>query len=155
MDGRRSRSSRGATLKLRVIAVGKLRDEGLRALCDDYKKRIQRYASIEELELKEAAALLPKLGKSAWVVALDPRGVEPTSTELARKLERWLELGRPEVAFVIGGADGLGDDVQARADERLSLSRLTLPHRLARLLLLEQLYRAFSILRNEPYARED
>jgi 23S rRNA (pseudouridine1915-N3)-methyltransferase len=92
---------------------------------------------------------------SAWVVALDPNGEELTSTQFAERLNRWLQLGKPEIDFVIGGADGIPRAVLDRADAKVSLSRLTLPHRLARVLLFEQLYRAFAILQNEPYARED
>jgi 23S rRNA (pseudouridine1915-N3)-methyltransferase len=84
------------------------------------------------------------------VVALDERGSEYTSVELARRVERWLHAGR-DVALVIGGADGLSVDAMARAGEKLALSRMTLAHRLARLVLVEQLYRAMTILRGEPY----
>jgi 23S rRNA (pseudouridine1915-N3)-methyltransferase len=142
-------------MKLRVLAVGKLRDEGLRALCAEYQARIRRHVPIEQVEVKDSDDLLAKLGKNPWLVALDPRGEQPTSSGLAQKLSRWLECGRGEVVFVLGAADGLPDAVLRRSDERLSLSQLTLPHRLARVLLLEQLYRALSILKNEPYAREN
>ena len=83
-------------------------------------------------------------------MALDERGREATSEELARRLGGWLRDGR-DVVLVVGGSDGLGQAVRERADEALSLSRMTLAHRLARLVLLEQLYRAFTILRGEPY----
>ena len=83
-------------------------------------------------------------------MALDERGREMTSPELARRVGSWLEGGR-DVALVVGGSDGLSEDVLARADERLSLSRLTLAHRLVRLVLVEQHYRAMTILRGEPY----
>jgi 23S rRNA (pseudouridine1915-N3)-methyltransferase len=155
VDGRRPGAGGGEALKLRVLAVGKLKDEGLRALCDDYRTRIRRYAPCEELEVKDGAALGAKVGKGAFLVALDPRGEELTSSQLAQRLSRWLGLGRSEIAFVIGGADGLPRELMEKADAKLSLSRMTLPHRIARLVLFEQLYRAFSILRNEPYARED
>jgi 23S rRNA (pseudouridine1915-N3)-methyltransferase len=83
-------------------------------------------------------------------VLLDERGTEETSAALARRVARWLERGQ-DVALVVGGSDGLSDAVRARADEVLALSRMTLPHRLARVVLLEQLYRAMTILRGEPY----
>ena len=83
-------------------------------------------------------------------MALDERGDQPTSLELARRVERWMTRGQ-DVALVIGGSDGLAPAVLARAQERLALSRLTLAHRLARLVLVEQLYRAMTILRGEPY----
>jgi 23S rRNA (pseudouridine1915-N3)-methyltransferase len=84
------------------------------------------------------------------VVLLDERGEEPTSLELAQRLSKWLQRGQ-DVALVIGGSDGHSEELRARAQETLSLSRMTLAHRLARLVLLEQLYRAFTILRGEPY----
>jgi 23S rRNA (pseudouridine1915-N3)-methyltransferase len=92
---------------------------------------------------------------TGWLVALDPGGRELTSSEFAHQLSRWLELGKAEIDFVIGGADGIPKALLERADSKLALSRMTLPHRLARVLLFEQLYRAFAILKNEPYARED
>jgi 23S rRNA (pseudouridine1915-N3)-methyltransferase len=87
-------------------------------------------------------------------VALEVDGEAVTSTELSKRVERWSSTGKGVVAFVIGGAEGIPKDLSRSAVARLSLSKLTLPHRLARVLLLEQLYRALSILRGEPYARE-
>jgi 23S rRNA (pseudouridine1915-N3)-methyltransferase len=84
------------------------------------------------------------------VVLLDERGTEETSAALAKRVARWQAQAR-DVALVIGGSDGLSDAVRARGDEVLALSRMTLPHRLARVVLLEQLYRAMTILRGEPY----
>ncbi len=88
------------------------------------------------------------------VWALDERGDQVTSTELARALEQMMNRGEQQLSFVIGGADGLPPALLTRATRRLSLGRLTLPHRLCRLILLEQLYRALSIVRGEPYHRE-
>jgi 23S rRNA (pseudouridine1915-N3)-methyltransferase len=130
----------------------------------EYAKRIARYArfAVEEVPEarraagtpkardEEAEALLARIGARERVVALDERGREATSPDLARRLASWLQDGR-DVTFVVGGPDGLGDAVRERADETLALSRLTLAHRLARLVLVEQLYRAFTILRGEPY----
>lgn len=142
-------------MKLQIVAHGKLKDKGLRSLCDDYIARIRRYVRCEEIELKDANGFERAIAEGALVVALEVDGEAVSSTELSRKLERWLAQGKGVVAFAIGGAEGLPKDFSARAQHRLSLSRLTLPHRLARLLLAEQLYRALSILRGEPYARED
>jgi 23S rRNA (pseudouridine1915-N3)-methyltransferase len=108
----------------------------------------------DELEVKTAADLATALPPDALVVALEVEGEALNSTELSRRVERWGRTGKGVVAFVIGGADGIPPTLSKNADARLSLSRLTLPHRLARVLLLEQLYRALSILRGEPYARE-
>lgn len=140
-------------MKIVVIAVGKLKEPWARAGCDEYKKRLARHFPVEEIEVKEPAALIARLPARHRVVALDEHGRAPTSDELAARLAAWMSSGAPGVVFAIGGADGLPADLLARSDEKISLSRLTLPHRLARLLLFEQLYRAHSILRGEPYHR--
>ncbi|HEX6273214.1 MAG TPA: 23S rRNA (pseudouridine(1915)-N(3))-methyltransferase RlmH [Polyangiaceae bacterium] len=142
-------------MKLAVVAVGKIRERDLRAVADDYKKRIQRYVRCDEIEVGSDAALERALPREATVVALDPEGDALTSTAFAKKLEGWGRRGKGDVAFVIGGAEGIPDALLAAANSRLSLSTLTLPHRLARVVLLEQIYRAFTILRGEPYAREN
>ncbi len=151
-------------MKLRVIAVGRDRSGLYAPAVEEYAKRLARQARFELVEVPEArkhagtpqarieegATLLAKLGPRERVVALDERGDELTSQELAVRVGRWLERGQ-DVALVIGGADGLAPEVLSRADERLALSRFTLAHRLARLVLVEQLYRAMTILRGEPY----
>lgn len=142
-------------MRLLIIAQGKLKDRGLRALVDDYLSRIKRYARCEEIEVKDASQLLSVVPAEATLVALEVDGEQLSSSALATRVERWLGRGKGLVAFVIGGAEGLPKEIGARADHRLSLSSLTLPHRLARLILAEQLYRSLSILRGEPYARED
>jgi 23S rRNA (pseudouridine1915-N3)-methyltransferase len=93
--------------------------------------------------------------KDVLLVALEVDGAALSSSELAKKLGAWTSQGKGNVAFAIGGAEGLPRELSARAAFRLSLSSMTLPHRLARLILLEQIYRAFTILRGEPYAREE
>ncbi len=139
-------------MKITVLAVGKLRDAWVREGCDEYAKRIARHQPLDVVEVKDAAQLASRVPPRARLVVLDERGREPTSAELAARVAAW-QAGALPVALVVGGADGLPADLVARADEKLALSRLTLPHRLARLLLLEQLYRALSILRGEPYHR--
>lgn len=142
-------------MKILVIAQGKLKDKGLRALVDDYLGRLERYVRCQEIEVKEASQLLGAVPADATLVALEVGGEALSSSALAQRVERWLGHGKGVVAFAIGGAEGLPKEIGARANYRLSLSSLTLPHRLARLLLAEQLYRSFSILRGEPYAREE
>ncbi len=153
-------------MRLRILAVGRDRSGLFQPAVEEYARRISRHARLEIVEVPEARkyagtarareeegeSLLARISERERVVALDERGAEPTSPELARRLAAWLEGGR-DVALVVGGADGLSEAVLRRADERLSLSRLTLAHRLARLVLAEQLYRAFAILRGEPYHR--
>jgi 23S rRNA (pseudouridine1915-N3)-methyltransferase len=129
-----------------------------------YAERVRRHAELELVELpaakgalppadarrREAAALLGKLRPESWLVALDERGTLIDSTELARLVATARDAGR-ELVFGIGGDEGLDASVRDRAWKVVALSRMTLPHRLARLVLIEQLYRAFSILRGEPY----
>ena len=142
-------------MKLFVVAVGKIREKSLRAVADDYLERASHYARVREVEVKSDAELERALPREATVIALDPAGDAVTSRELAARLERWGRRGKGDVAFVLGGAEGIPQALLDGAHARLSLSSLTLPHRLARVVLFEQLYRAFTILRGEPYARED
>jgi 23S rRNA (pseudouridine1915-N3)-methyltransferase len=142
-------------VKLAVVAVGKIREKNLRAVADDYLARLRHYVRTDELEVKTDAELARAVPREATVIALDPDGEQLTSRELAKRVESWGRRGKGELAFVIGGAEGIPEALLAAAHARLGLSRLTLPHRLARVLLFEQLYRAFTILRGEPYARED
>jgi 23S rRNA (pseudouridine1915-N3)-methyltransferase len=141
-------------VKITLLAAGKLREKDVRAVCDDYLGRIQRYVRVRELETKDADALRASLPPSDVVVALEVWGKAISSEEFAKKLELWGRKGKGEITFVIGGAEGIPKDLSAEAHYHLSLSSMTLPHRLARVLLVEQIYRGLSILRGEPYARE-
>ncbi len=145
-----------------VLAVGRLRP-AFRAAADDYLVRLKRYAKVEEVELREpraatpaearrreAAALTDRLPDGAAVVALARTGSPWSSLELARRLAGWQERGRP-LALVIGGSHGLSPDFLARTAERWSLGPGTLAHELARVVMLEQLYRGYTILRGERY----
>jgi 23S rRNA (pseudouridine1915-N3)-methyltransferase len=141
-----------------VIAVGKIKERGERAWIDDYAKRIGRYASYHELELKDGSEaeveerFRKALPARASVVALEVEGKAWSSNELARFVGQCEDGAVQNVVFLIGGAYGLPASTSRAAQLRLSLSALTLPHRLARLLLVEQIYRAFTILRGEPYS---
>ncbi len=153
-------------MKLRVVAVGKDRSGLFAPAAEEYAQRLERYLKLEVVEVPEARkhagtarakdeegeAILARLRDAERVVLLDERGTEEASTAFARRVARWLEQGK-DLALVVGGSDGVSDAVRARADEALALSRMTLPHRLARVVLLEQLYRAMTILRGEPYHR--
>jgi 23S rRNA (pseudouridine1915-N3)-methyltransferase len=146
-----------------IVAVGKLRAY-YREAADDYLRRLKRYVSVSEQEVREAShaptpatqladeakRLEAKIAPGAAVVALTREGVGWSSRDLAVQLERWLVASRP-VALVIGGSNGLGPSLHAGAHSRWSLGPLTLPHELVRVVVLEQLYRAFTILRGEPY----
>jgi 23S rRNA (pseudouridine1915-N3)-methyltransferase len=146
-----------------LLAVGRLRPY-FREACDDYLRRLRRYARVREVEVKEASRapapaaqreeeaerLLEKVPAGATVVALDRAGTPWTSEELAKRVERWQLAARP-IALVIGGSHGLAPGLLAAAALRWSLGPLTLPHELARIVVVEQLYRAWTILRGEPY----
>lgn len=141
-------------MRLQVLAVGRLKEQALRVVADDYLARIRRYVRCDEVEVKDPRGLPSALMPDALVVALEVDGRALSSTSFARQLEQWGSRGRGLVSFVIGGVEGIPEALSRSAGMRLSLSSLTLPHRLARVVLLEQIYRAFTILRGEPYARE-
>ena len=138
--------------------VGKLKESHFRQAADDYLSRIARYARVAETELKDGKPELiaerfeRALSERSLVVALEVSGRSLSSEGLASYLDRSALDGSSTISFLIGGADGLPREVSARADLQLSLSAMTLPHRLARIVLLEQIYRAFTILRGEPYS---
>ena len=138
-------------MKVVVLAVGKLRDRHVAALCDDYLARARRHLPIEVIEPEDDAALARRWPAAGETIALEPGGVGWATGELAKQIERRMTHGTRSLTFVIGGADGIPGALVKKADLRLSLSALTLPHRLARLILCEQIYRALAIIRGEPY----
>lgn len=154
-------------MKLTVVAVGRLKERHWRDAAEEYLKRLGPYATVNVAEVAdrdlsrdefaavaaEGADTLRALASGAYIVALDRGGRQLSSEEFAGWLAAHGLAGRSSIAFVLGGAAGLAPDVLVRADERLSLGALTLPHQLARVVLLEQLYRAFRIMRGEPYHR--
>lgn len=155
-------------MKLALLSVGDKLPAWANTAVAEYLKRMPREARVELVEIKpekragqsadsikaaEAARLLEKVPAGARLLALDEHGREVTTKELADLMARWMSEGR-DVALVIGGADGLATTLLDKAEAKLSLSRLTLPHALARVLLAEQLYRAISLLNNHPYHRE-
>lgn len=137
-----------------ILAEGKLKDSGLRALCTDYFKRCGRTLSVEEREVRDLTALRAAIPERRTLVVLDERGKQLTSREFAALLRRWVEMPSMPVVFVIGGADGFDEELRAQADLVLALGRMTFAHRLVRVMLAEQLYRAVSILQGSPYHRE-
>ena len=144
-------------MRVLVVAVGRVKDRALRDAIDEYEKRIRRYVACDEVELKDDSPArvqdaMSRATAGATVVALEVGGRALDSPAFARSLERFGSRGKGVVAFLIGGADGIPPETSRAAHERWSLSALTFPHRLARLVLVEQLYRAMTILRGEPYA---
>lgn len=154
-------------MRLTVVAVGRLKERHFREAADEYLKRLVPYATVRVVEVpdrdvsrdearalaEEGASVLKAVPAEAHVVVLDAGGTEYDSVGFSHWLEQAMLEGRSSLAFVIGGAAGLAPEVLERASERVSLGRMTLPHQLARVVLLEQVYRAFRIARGEPYHR--
>ncbi|MBI3528845.1 MAG: 23S rRNA (pseudouridine(1915)-N(3))-methyltransferase RlmH [Betaproteobacteria bacterium] len=160
-------------MKLHILAIGHKPPAWVVAGFEDYVRRMPREARIEVTEIKpaprsgraqsaasifrilavEKARFLAALPPGCVRIALDERGKQLTTAELARKLAAWMR-GGSDVAFMIGSADGLDQELKANADLLLALSAMTLPHAMVRVLLAEQLYRAMSMIRNHPYHRE-
>lgn len=154
-------------LKITVVAVGKLKEKFWVAACDEYLKRLRPYAKVTVAEIpdvdparaggvetaleREGAGILAAVPEGAHVILMDIEGKQRSSVDFSRHLDDLALRGASELAFVIGGSDGVSDAVRARADETFSFGPITLPHNLARVVLLEQLYRAFKISRGEPY----
>ena len=154
-------------MRIRIVAIGRLRAGPEASLIDDYLTRYERtgrslgldMVQVEEFEARkggqaeEAALLLKSLERSDFVVALDERGKTMTSPQLADRIADVRDAGLRDMAFVVGGADGLTPDVRDRADLIMSFGKMVWPHMLARVMLTEQLYRAASILAGAPYHR--
>ncbi|HYK81923.1 MAG TPA: 23S rRNA (pseudouridine(1915)-N(3))-methyltransferase RlmH [Gemmatimonadales bacterium] len=139
-------------MRYRVVAVGRVKNAALRAACDDYLGRLRHYTRVEEREVRDEARLLDAIPEGSRLVALSRTGEPWTSGQLADWTASWEQDGR-DVTFAIGGAEALPATVLGRAERVWSFSRLTLPHELARVILYEQLYRAYTIRRGERYHR--
>ncbi|MDH3530369.1 MAG: 23S rRNA (pseudouridine(1915)-N(3))-methyltransferase RlmH [Acidobacteriota bacterium] len=150
-------------MKLHFIWVGKTKNKHWRALQEDYLKRLSHFTKFSITEIKDKAPhesleiegnrILAKLNHSSFVCLLDVRGSSLSSEKLAREIEKWQIRGLKEVTLIIGGAEGLSSAVLKRADYSLSLSFLTLTHEMARVVLIEQIYRAYTIIKGYPYQK--
>ncbi|QQZ09425.1 23S rRNA (pseudouridine(1915)-N(3))-methyltransferase RlmH [Heyndrickxia vini] len=157
-------------MNISIITVGKLKEKYLKQGIEEYLKRLTAYAKVEIIEVpdekapeilseiemeqvkqKEGERILAKIHPDAHVIALAIQGKMKTSEELADGIDKLGTYGKSKIAFVIGGSLGLSDEVMKRANESLSFSKMTFPHQLMRLVLVEQVYRAFRIMRGEPY----
>ena len=143
-------------MKLRIAWIGKTRSPAIQSLTAEYLKRLSRYAACDALELVSEAALLKQVEKSGGrtqpvLVLLDSQGRQLASEEIANFLEYHLSHDTQDLQFAIGPADGWTGATRARAQQVLSFGKITLPHELARVILLEQLYRGFTILKGHPY----
>ncbi|MCP1161158.1 MULTISPECIES: 23S rRNA (pseudouridine(1915)-N(3))-methyltransferase RlmH [Bacillus] len=157
-------------MNISIITVGKLKEKYLKQGIDEYLKRLSAYAKMDIIEVpdekapeelsdiemiqvkqKEGERILAKIHPDAHVIALAIEGKMKSSEELADTIDKLATYGKSKIAFVIGGSLGLSQEVLQRADEKLSFSKMTFPHQLMKLVLLEQVYRSFRINRGEPY----
>ena len=157
-------------MNISIISVGKLKEKYLKMGIDEYIKRLSGYAKMEIIEVpdekapenlsdadmlivkeKEGERILSKISDDSYVIALAINGKEHSSESLAKKIDQLATYGNSKVAFVIGGSLGLSEAVMKRSNDTLSFSKMTFPHQLMKLILVEQVYRAFRINRNEPY----
>lgn len=157
-------------MEINIISVGRLKERYLQEGIDDFIKRLRPYSRINMIELaderipanpslkeqeaiknKEGERILSSLGERTYVIALDIKGKPMSSEGLARSIQDLQVQGYSSISFIIGGALGLSTDLLKRADFRLSISQMTFTHQMVRLILLEQVYRAFRIIRGEPY----
>ncbi|ATD56099.1 23S rRNA (pseudouridine(1915)-N(3))-methyltransferase RlmH [Clostridium chauvoei] len=157
-------------MNITLISVGKLKEKYLKQAIDEYSKRLSRYCKLDIIELpdektpdnasekeeqqikdKEGQLILSKIKDNMFVVAMDLKGKQITSEELSDFIENCGVMGNSNIAFIIGGSLGLSQEVIKRANYKLCFSKMTFPHQLFRVMLLEQIYRAFRIMKNEPY----
>ena len=157
-------------MNITLITVGKLKEKYLKQAIDEYSKRLSRYCKLEIIELndektpdnasekeeqlikeKEGKQILSKIKENAFVIAMDLGGKNLTSEEFSKFIEQNGVMGNSNIVFLIGGSLGLSDEVKKRANYKLCFSKMTFPHQLFRVMLLEQIYRGFMIIKNEPY----
>lgn len=157
-------------MKITIISVGKLKEKYLKQGIEEYLKRLTAYANVNIIEVadekvpenmsdadmlnakqREGERILRSLTADTYVITLEIQGKMLTSEQLAAKMDELATYGKSKIAFVIGGSIGISEEVQKRSDYALSFSKMTFPHQLMRLVLVEQIYRGFRIIRNEPY----
>jgi 23S rRNA (pseudouridine1915-N3)-methyltransferase len=157
-------------VKIKIISVGKLKEKYLNMGINEYLKRLSSYAKIDIIEVNDEKApdnlsdsdienikntegdkILSKIDQDEHVIALAIEGKQRSSEELADEIDQLMTYGTSKICFIIGGSNGLGSNVYSRANALLSFSKMTFPHQLMRLILLEQIYRSFRIMKNEPY----
>lgn len=157
-------------VNISIVTVGKLKEKYLKMGIDEYLKRLSAYAKVEVIEVadekapevlselemvqvkqKEGERILAKISQDTYVIALAINGKMQSSEELADTLDKLATYGKSKIAFIIGGSLGLSEEVLKRANELLSFSKMTFPHQLMKLILVEQIYRAYRINRGEPY----
>lgn len=150
-------------MKFRFVWIGKTKDKNWKTLQDEYLKRLSHFVKCEIAEIKDSAKhegseiegkrILEMLNPKTFAVLLDVQGKAISSHQLSAEIDRWQTVGYKEVTFIIGGFEGVSETIRERADYLLSLSFLTFTHEMARVVLLEQLYRGYSILKGFPYQK--
>ena len=150
-------------MHFRFIWIGKTKHKNWRALQEEYLKRLSHFVKFEITEIKdsgkyetkedEGKRILEKMNQSSFVCLLDVKGTSISSHKLAKEVIKWQNRGLKEIIFIIGGADGVSFEVAEKADLKLSLSALTFTHEMARVILIEQIYRAYTIIKGFPYQK--
>ena len=145
---------------IKIICIGKIKEQYLKDAIEEYKKRLHKYTKLEIIELqdesvgdilsKEKEKIIKYISEKDYVITLEIEGEMITSPTFAKKIEM-LQLNNPNITFIIGGSYGLHDDIKNKSNYKLSFSRLTFPHQLFRVMLLEQIYRSYKIINNETY----
>ena len=141
---------------IKIICVGKVKEAFYRDAIDEYMKRMGKYHKVEIIEVSdsnikdEKELILKRIDKKDYIITLEIEGKENTSIEFSKLIDRIL-IERSNITFIIGGSDGLDDEIKRISNYKLSFSRMTFPHQLFRVILLEQIYRAFKIMNNESY----
>lgn len=157
-------------MKITIVSVGKLKEKYLKQGIQEYMKRLGAYAKVEikevadekapenmsdadmlDVKRKEGERILSHISPDAYVITLEINGKQLTSEQLAKKMDELATYGKSKIAFIIGGSLGISEEVQKRSDYALSFSKMTFPHQVMRLILLEQVYRSYRINRGEPY----
>jgi 23S rRNA (pseudouridine1915-N3)-methyltransferase len=170
LTGKQRQESEVSVLKIKIITVGKLKEKYLVQGINEYLKRLQKYAKVEIIELadekapenlseaemlqvktKEGERILAKISDQEYVFALAINGKQYSSEEFSKEIEQLGINGKSQLVFIIGGSLGLSEEVLNRSQKQISFGRLTYPHQLMRLVLVEQIYRGFRIMRGEPY----
>ena len=157
-------------MKIVLITIGKTNEKYLIEGISDYQRRLKHYTNFERIEIanlknaknfseselmqREGELILKQIKNSDHLVLLDDKGKDFTSQKFAQKLQQWMLSGKKRLVFVVGGAYGFSDEIYKRGNEKLSLSKMTFSHQMVRLFFVEQIYRGYTILNNEPYHHE-
>lgn len=153
-------------MKIKLLLIGKTAENTVEAIIADYTKRVNHYLkfdidtiavnhhkndSAEKIKQKEASLILKKVETGDWIVLLDDKGKMLSSEEFATQIAQWMLQSKKQIVFIVGGAYGFSEEIYAIAHQKISLSKMTFSHQIIRIVFMEQLYRAFTIIHNEPY----